>query len=66
MASGHVNRTYRPNTWLHRPMLQNVKKALANPEPSTHDPGCVKTRLGEGCAELFSQLPSTERRCQYN
>ena len=38
MASGHVNRTKRPNTWLHRPMLQNVKKALANPEPSTHDP----------------------------
>ncbi len=22
MASGHANRTYRPNTWLHRPMLQ--------------------------------------------
>ncbi|KAG0505945.1 MAG: hypothetical protein Udaeo_06860 [Candidatus Udaeobacter sp.] len=21
----------------------NVKKVLANPEPSTHDPGCVKT-----------------------
>jgi hypothetical protein len=36
MASGHVNRTKRPNTWLHRPMLQNVKKALANPESSTH------------------------------
>jgi hypothetical protein len=36
MASGHVNRIKRPNTWLHRPMLQNVKKALANPEPSTH------------------------------
>jgi hypothetical protein len=36
MASGHVSRTKRPNTWLHRPMLQNVKKALANPEPSTH------------------------------
>ena len=35
MASGHVNRIQRPNTWLHRPMLQNVKKALANPEPST-------------------------------
>jgi hypothetical protein len=31
MASGHVNRINRPNTWLHRPMLQNVKKALANP-----------------------------------
>jgi hypothetical protein len=31
-----VNRIERPNTWLHRPMLQNVKKVLANPEPSTH------------------------------
>ena len=36
MASGHANRIKRPDTWLHRPMLQNVKKALANPEPSTH------------------------------
>jgi hypothetical protein len=36
MASGHVNRIKRPNTWLHRPILQSVKKALANPEPSTH------------------------------
>ncbi len=22
MASGHVNRTQRPNTWLHRPTLR--------------------------------------------
>jgi hypothetical protein len=36
MASGHVNRIRRPNTWLHRPMLQNVKKVLTNSEPSTH------------------------------
>jgi hypothetical protein len=36
MASGHVSRIERPNTWLHRPMLQNVKKVLANTEPSTH------------------------------
>ena len=36
MASGHVNRANRPNTWLHRPTLQNGKKVLANPEPSTH------------------------------
>jgi hypothetical protein len=28
MASGQVNRIKRPNTWLHRPMLQNVKKLL--------------------------------------
>ena len=44
MASGHVNRIKRPNTWLHRPMLQNVKKALANPEPSTH--GTFRTCCG--------------------
>jgi hypothetical protein len=45
MASGHVNRIKRPNTWLHRPMLQNVKKALANMEPSTH--GTIATcRVG--------------------
>jgi len=43
MASGHVNRIRRPNTWLHRPMLQNVKKALANPEPSTHGTFRTKT-----------------------
>ena len=36
MASGPVCRTKRPNTWLHRPRLQNVKKVLANSEPSTH------------------------------
>jgi hypothetical protein len=45
MASGHVNRVKRPNTWLHRPMLQNVKKVLANPEPSTHDPTRTWGRL---------------------
>jgi len=40
MASGHMNRVKRPDTWLHRPMLQNVKKVLANPEPSTHGTQC--------------------------
>jgi hypothetical protein len=28
MASGHVNRTKRPNTWAHRPMLHAGKKLL--------------------------------------
>jgi hypothetical protein len=41
MASGHVNRTDRPNTWQHRPTC-GVKKVLANPEPSTH--GTFETR----------------------
>ena len=35
MASGHVNRANRPNTWLHRPMLQS--------EVSPCQPGAVHT-----------------------
>src|SRR5258705_10255401 len=27
--------------------------------------GCEKTRRGEGCAEFFSQLPSSVRSCEY-
>ena len=29
-------------------------------------PGCVKTHLSEECAELFSQLPPSDRRSEYN
>ena len=35
MASGHVNRINRPNTWLHRPMLRR--------EVLTCQPGTVHT-----------------------
>jgi hypothetical protein len=35
MASGHVNRTYRPNTWQHRPSLRC--------EDSSCQPGAVQT-----------------------
>ena len=35
MASGHVNRANRPNTWP-QPTSRTVKKTLANREPSTH------------------------------
>jgi hypothetical protein len=51
MASGHVNRIKRPNTWLHRPMLQNVKKALANTEPSTH--GTNRTNGDARCTSVL-------------
>ena len=50
MASGHMNRVKRPDTWLHRPMLQNVKKVLANPEPSTHDPTRTLQPLQQSCS----------------
>src|SRR2546429_7911463 len=33
---------------------------------SAFETGCVKTRLGKGCAELFSQLLPSERSCQHN
>jgi hypothetical protein len=63
MASGHVNRIKRPNTWLHRPMLQNVKKALANPEPSTHGTfrkcqTCRRRSAMRGKAEVTGAWPS--------
>src|ERR1700676_3273546 len=45
------------------PLIEVLKTALLT---SVFDPGCVKTRLGEGCAELFSKMPSSERSCQYN
>src|SRR5215831_14662044 len=35
MASGHINRANRPNTWLHRPACRR-EESLANSEPSTH------------------------------
>src|SRR6476620_6283536 len=35
MASGHVNRIYRPNTWLHRPSLRR--------EDLSCQPGAVHT-----------------------
>jgi len=35
MASGHVNRINRPNTWLHRPALQR--------EENPCQPGAVHT-----------------------
>ena len=38
MASGHVNRENRPNTWLHPTGICDVKIFLANSEPSTHGP----------------------------
>ena len=56
MASGHVNRIKRPDTWLHRPMLQNVKKVLANPEPSTH---------GHGPMSDLSPLSGVKRKSNF-
>jgi hypothetical protein len=45
MASGHVNRIKRPNTWLHRPMLQNR-------EESSCQTGAVHTCHIASCPQL--------------
>src|SRR6266404_4499635 len=39
---------------------------LTNASCPVRVPGCVKTRLSQGRAELFSQLPSPNRSCQCN
>jgi len=39
MASGHVSRSYRPNTWHHRPSLQREKSPCqpgAGSRPTGH------------------------------
>jgi hypothetical protein len=53
MASGHVNRTNRPNTWP-QPTCCTVKKTLANREPSTHGTSATKSTRAEevGSAEV--------------
>ena len=38
MASGHVNRIQKAEHMAAPTNAANVKKVLANPEPSTHDP----------------------------
>jgi hypothetical protein len=63
MASGHVNRIKRPNTWLHRPMLQNVKKALANTEPSTH--GTKRTSWHVRSMVANGGKPDIARKAQF-
>ena len=70
MASGHVNRANRPNTWLLRPAC-NVKILLANPEPSTHGPKrtsrtahcCLISTTGKTPVRIFGndcQAPSVK------
>ena len=54
MASGHVNRIERPNTWLHRPMLQNVKKHL----PTRSRPHMARLRH----ADRIDQCPLLEAK----
>jgi hypothetical protein len=52
MASGHVNRANRPNTWPLRPVCCTREKSLASPEPC---------RLAQ-CNKFVSNLRYTGRQ----
>ena len=43
MASGHVNRINRPNTWLHRPSLRREDFSCQPGAVHTCQPGAVHT-----------------------
>src|ERR1019366_6659758 len=48
-------------------LLSGVKQtSRRSAATSEFDPGCVKTRTSRECAELFSQILSSDRRCQCN
>jgi hypothetical protein len=52
MASGHANRTNRPNTWLHRPSLRREESPCQLGAVHTWHwaavPGCLHSRRVEG------------------
>ena len=62
MASGHVNRANRPNTWLLRPSAADVKKPLANPEPSTHSPSRRSRHPGNFSSRPVRTCPGADQR----
>jgi hypothetical protein len=60
MASGHVNRANRPNTWPLRPTRRKVKILLANPEPSAQGPSCHFASMTNLIATGHSGLASRQ------
>ena len=52
MASGHVNRTQRPNNMAAPTNAARVKKVLANSEPSTHGPESVDGAEAARCRPM--------------
>ena len=46
MASGHVNRTNRPNTWLHRPSLRREESPCQSGAVHTWHKCEVRTESG--------------------
>jgi len=56
MASGHVNRAKRPNTWAHRPMLQTWRKLL----PTRSRPHMGEDRKWSAEAQTDAKWPITD------
>jgi len=49
MASGHVNRTKRPNTWLHRPACKREEKPCQLGAVHTWHISTDHILIGDGC-----------------
>ena len=64
MASGHVNRVNRPNTWP-QPTSCSVNKTLANGEPSTHGTSAT-LQAGPDMSALgqFANIPRQGRQVE--
>jgi hypothetical protein len=64
MASGHVNRTNRPNTWLHRPALRR-EDCPCQLRPSTHGTNAksfdVRFVAGHGAKGTNSDMAEATR-----
>jgi hypothetical protein len=60
MASGRVNRTQRPNTWLHRPSLRREDSTCQLGAVHTwHKCASIRSRYGsnmEATAQLFTEI----------
>jgi hypothetical protein len=59
MASGHVNRTNRPNTWLHRPATRREDSPCQLGAVHTWHKGDIPTALTN---VRFQGVISTDRR----
>src|SRR4029077_13439425 len=61
MASGHVNRTQRPNTWLHRPSLRREDSPCQLGAVHTWPRLCEKSH---GCYDSFFESAGGSDGCQ--
>jgi hypothetical protein len=63
MASGHVNRTNRPNTWLHRPATRREDSPCQLGAVHTWHLADMTTVIADVCFRGQSRHSEMRRRC---